>query len=51
LAFEEFPLGGTAVGTGLNAHPEFARRTIAEIGRSTGIPVRAAENWFEAMGA
>jgi fumarate hydratase class II len=48
---EELPLGGTAVGTGLNAHPEFARRTIAEIARSTGIPFRAAENRFEAMGA
>jgi len=48
---EELPLGGTAVGTGLNAHPEFARRTIAEIARVTGIPFRAAENRFEAMGA
>jgi len=48
---EELPLGGTAVGTGLNAHPEFAARTIAEIARSTGIPFRPAENRFEAMGA
>jgi fumarate hydratase class II len=48
---EELPLGGTAVGTGLNAHPEFARRTVAEIARSTGIPFREAENRFEAMGA
>ncbi|MBE0569387.1 MAG: class II fumarate hydratase, partial [Deltaproteobacteria bacterium] len=48
---EELPLGGTAVGTGLNAHPEFARRTIAEIARTTGIPFREAENRFEAMGA
>jgi fumarate hydratase class II len=48
---EESPLGGTAVGTGLNAHPEFARRTIAEIARSTGIPFRVAENRFEAMAA
>ncbi|MBE0602265.1 MAG: class II fumarate hydratase [Deltaproteobacteria bacterium] len=48
---EELPLGGTAVGTGLNAHPEFARRTIAEIARATGIPFREAENRFEAMGA
>ncbi len=47
---EELPLGGTAVGTGLNAHPEFARRTIAELARTTGIPFRAAENRFEAMG-
>jgi fumarate hydratase class II len=48
---EELPLGGTAVGTGLNAHPEFAARTISEIARSTGIPFRPAENRFEAMGA
>ncbi len=48
---EELPLGGTAVGTGLNAHPEFAQRTIAEIARTTGIPFRCAENRFEAMGA
>ena len=48
---EELPLGGTAVGTGLNAHPEFGARTIAEIARATGIPFRPAENRFEAMGA
>ncbi|MBP2683619.1 MAG: aspA, partial [Deltaproteobacteria bacterium] len=48
---EELPLGGTAVGTGLNAHPEFAARAIAEIARATGIPFRPAENRFEAMGA
>jgi fumarate hydratase class II len=48
---EELPLGGTAVGTGLNAHPEFGARTIAEIGRVTGIPFRPSENRFEAMGA
>ncbi|MBP2679690.1 MAG: fumarase, partial [Deltaproteobacteria bacterium] len=48
---EELPLGGTAVGTGLNAHPEFAARTIAEIARATGVPFRPAENRFEAMGA
>jgi len=48
---EELPLGGTAVGTGLNAHPEFGARTIAEVDKLTGIPFRAAENRFEAMGA
>ena len=48
---EELPLGGTAVGTGLNAHPEFGARTIAEIGTVTGIPFRPSENRFEAMGA
>src|SRR5512134_151812 len=48
---EELPLGGTAVGTGLNAHPEFGARTIAEIDSVTGMPFRPAENRFEAMGA
>ena len=48
---EELPLGGTAVGTGLNAHPEFGARTTAAIADATGIPFRPAENRFEAMGA
>ena len=48
---EELPLGGTAVGTGLNAHPEFGARTIAAVADATGIPFRPAENRFEAMGA
>lgn len=48
---EELPLGGTAVGTGLSAHPEFGARTIAGIADATGIPFRPAENRFEAMGA
>jgi len=48
---EELPLGGTAVGTGLNAHPEFGSRAIAEIAEATGIPFRPAENRFEAIGA
>ncbi|GAB4373619.1 MAG: class II fumarate hydratase [Deltaproteobacteria bacterium] len=48
---EELPLGGTAVGTGLNAHPEFGEKTVAEIAKATGIPFRPAENRFEAIGA
>ena len=36
----ELALGGTAVGTGLNAHPEFAVRVAAELARLTGLPVR-----------
>src|SRR5512139_320481 len=48
---EELPLGGTAVGTGLNAHPEFGARTIDAVAQATGIPFRPAENRFEAMGA
>ena len=46
---EELALGGTAVGTGLNAHPEFARKAIAGIAEETGIPFRAAESRFEAI--
>ncbi|MFW6334376.1 MAG: class II fumarate hydratase [Desulfosalsimonas sp.] len=44
-------LGGTAVGTGLNAHPEFAPRVIALIAEGTGLPFYEAENHFEAQGA
>lgn len=47
----ELALGGTAVGTGLNAHPRFAAETIARIARATGIPFREAENHFEAQAA
>jgi fumarate hydratase class II len=47
----ELPLGGTAVGTGLNAMPGFAAATIAELARETGLPFREARNHFEAQGA
>jgi fumarate hydratase, class II len=47
----ELALGGTAVGTGINAHPEFARRTIEKISQMTGLPFREARNHFEAQGA
>ncbi len=47
----ELPLGGTAVGTGINTHPEFARRTIARLAKETGLPLREAENHFEAQAA
>ncbi len=47
----ELPLGGTAVGTGINAHPEFARRAIARLVQLTGLPFREAENHFEAQAA
>jgi fumarate hydratase, class II len=45
----ELALGGTAVGTGLNAHPEFADRVAAELGRLTGHPFTSAPNKFEAL--
>jgi fumarate hydratase class II len=47
----ELPLGGTAVGTGLNAPEGFAAAVIAEIARRTGLPFREAPNHFEAQAA
>lgn len=40
-ALRRLPLGGTAVGTGINAHPEFAARVIARLGERTGQPLSA----------
>jgi fumarate hydratase class II len=45
----ELALGGTAVGTGLNAHPEFGDRVAAELVRLTGLPFVSAPNKFEAL--
>jgi len=47
----ELALGGTAVGTGLNTHPEFGRRTIAHLAEATKLPLREAGNHFEALAA
>jgi fumarate hydratase class II len=47
----EIPLGGTAVGTGLNCHPEFPPRAIARLAAATGLSFREAEDHFEAQGA
>lgn len=44
-------LGGTAVGTGLNTHPEFALRAASQISKETGLPFVSAENKFEALAA
>jgi fumarate hydratase class II len=41
--------GGTAVGTGLNAHPEFAERFAAKVAELTGLPFTSAANKFEAL--
>ncbi|KRE00311.1 fumarate hydratase [Bosea sp. Root381] len=41
--------GGTAVGTGLNAHPDFAVAFAREVASQTGLPFRTAENKFEAL--
>jgi fumarate hydratase, class II len=45
----ELALGGTAVGTGLNTHVEFAERGAAHIARLTGLPFRSAANKFAAL--
>ena len=47
----ELALGGTAVGTGLNTHPEFAVRVAAELAQLTGLPFITAPNKFEALAA
>jgi fumarate hydratase, class II len=46
----ELPLGGTAVGTGINTHEEFAGRAIARLSAYTGVEFREAENHFERQG-
>jgi fumarate hydratase class II len=48
---EELALGGTAVGTGINTHPEFAVRAIQTIAEMTNLPFREAHNHFEAQAA
>ncbi|WP_327177738.1 class II fumarate hydratase [Streptomyces sp. NBC_01335] len=47
----ELPLGGTAVGTGINTPPGFSAAVIAEIAGTTGLPLTEARNHFEAQGA
>jgi fumarate hydratase class II len=47
----ELPLGGTAVGTGINTPPEFAGRVIDRLAEVTGLPLSEARNHFEAQGS
>lgn len=47
----ELALGGTAVGTGLNAHPAFAKKSANEIAKLTKLPFITAKNKFEVMAA
>jgi fumarate hydratase class II len=47
----DLAIGGTAVGTGLNAHPEFAERAAAKIAELTGLPFRSHPNKFAALSA
>src|SRR3954469_13457872 len=50
-ALRELPLGGTAVGTGINSHPDFAKQAVAVIAQRTGIDFVEAQNHFEAQAA
>ena len=50
-ALFELPLGGTAVGTGINTHPLFAKKSISIMNRVTGCQFREALDHFEAQGA
>ncbi|MDK9496279.1 class II fumarate hydratase [Streptomyces katrae] len=47
----ELPLGGTAVGTGINTPPGFSAAVIAEVAETTGLPLTEARDHFEAQGA
>ncbi len=47
----ELALGGTAVGTGINSHPQYAEQVAAEIAGVTGLPFVSAPNKFEALAA
>jgi len=47
----ELPLGGTAVGTGINTHPKFAAKAIQHLSKLTNLKFREAEDHFEAQGA
>lgn len=48
-ALHELPLGGTAVGTGINSHPDYAKAAIKLLAEKTGIPFTEAKNHFEAQ--
>ena len=50
-AMSEVALGGTAVGTGLNCHPAFSRKVLAQISKETGCSFKEAANHFEAQSA
>jgi fumarate hydratase class II len=49
-AVAQIPLGGTATGTGLNTHPEFAAKVRALLSRETGLAIAPPEDPFEAQG-
>src|SRR5206468_9906629 len=50
-SLEELAIGGTAVGTGINAHPDLPGKVVERLSTATGVRFRLAENHFEAQGA
>jgi fumarate hydratase class II len=48
-SLSELAIGGTAVGTGLNCHPEFPPRVVKKVSNWTGVPFQEAANKFEAL--
>ncbi len=50
-SLREVPIGGTATGSGLNAHPDFGQKVVERINSLTGLGMRVADNRFEAMGS
>ncbi|MFW6218226.1 MAG: class II fumarate hydratase, partial [Verrucomicrobiota bacterium] len=50
-ALEELAIGGTAVGTGINGHPDFSKRVVDILNDKTGLHFREADNHFEAQAA
>lgn len=48
-ALKELGVGGTAVGTGLNTHPDYKEKIIKELQKITNLDIRSADNYFEAM--
>ncbi len=50
-SLRELPIGGTAIGTGLNAHPSFSKEVVKRLQEETGLDLQEAENHFEAQAA
>ncbi len=50
-SLHELAIGATAVGTGLNTHPQFGQRVAARLALDTGLPLRCADNRFAALAA
>ncbi|CAN5282167.1 class II fumarate hydratase [soil metagenome] len=51
VRLRRLPLGGTAIGTGINADPRFARRTVAALSKQSGVRFVQADNLFEGIAA